>query len=129
VLGELSGPPRVGALAKHATPDQMERFILPVAQAEKAICFAITEPEAGSDAGALQTQAVLDGDSYVLNGTKRFISGSPFCDYAVIICSTSDRPGACARPQPSSSSATAPVPRGSGLQDHGRPVPHRRTSC
>jgi alkylation response protein AidB-like acyl-CoA dehydrogenase len=52
VLGELTGPPRVGALAKQATPDQMERFILPVARAEKAICFAITEPEAGSDAGA-----------------------------------------------------------------------------
>jgi alkylation response protein AidB-like acyl-CoA dehydrogenase len=92
ILGELTGPPRVGALAKVVTPDQMERFILPVARAEKAICFAITEPEAGSDAGALQTKAVRDGDAYVLNGTKRFISGSPFCDLAVIICSTSDDP-------------------------------------
>ncbi|WP_332823926.1 acyl-CoA dehydrogenase family protein, partial [Ramlibacter sp.] len=92
VLGELTGPPRVGALAKQATPDQMERFIMPVARAEKAICFAITEPEAGSDAGALQTRAVPDGDSFVLNGTKRFISGSPFCDFAVIICSTSEDP-------------------------------------
>jgi len=94
VLGELTGPPRVGALARQATPDQMERFILPVARAEKAICFAITEPEAGSDAGALQTRAVRDGDSFVLNGTKRFISGSPFCDFAVIICSTSEDPAA-----------------------------------
>jgi len=92
VLGELTGPPRVGALAKYATRDQMERFILPVARAEKAICFAITEAEAGSDAGALQTRAVRDGDSFVLNGTKRFISGSPFCDFAVIICSTSNDP-------------------------------------
>ena len=92
ILGELTGPPRVGALARQATPDQMERFILPVARAEKAICFAITEPEAGSDAGALQTRAVQDGDSFVLNGTKRFISGSPFCDFAVIICSTSQDP-------------------------------------
>ena len=92
VLGELTGPPRVGALAKQATPDQMERFILPVARAQKAICFAITEPEAGSDAGALQTRAVRDGDDYVLNGTKRFISGSPFCDFAVIIASTSQDP-------------------------------------
>lgn len=92
ILGELTGPPRVGALAKVVTPDQMERFILPVARAEKAICFAITEPEAGSDAGALQTKAVREGDEYVLNGTKRFISGSPFCDLAVIICSTSEDP-------------------------------------
>lgn len=92
VLGELTGPPRVGALAKHATPDQMERFILPVARAEKAICFAITEPEAGSDAGALQTRARRDGDDWILEGTKRFISGSPFCDFAVVIASTSDDP-------------------------------------
>ena len=92
VLGELSGPPRVGALARTATPDQMERFILPVARAEKAICFAITEPEAGSDAGAVQTRAVRSGDEFVLNGTKRFISGAPFCDMAVVIASTSDDP-------------------------------------
>lgn len=92
ILGELSGPPRVGALAKQATPDQMDRFILPVARADKAICFAITEPEAGSDAGALQTRAVREGDHFVLNGTKRFISGSPFCDVAVIIASTSEDP-------------------------------------
>lgn len=92
VLGELSGPPRVGALAKYATPDQMARFILPVARAEKAICFAITEPEAGSDAGAVQTRAERVGDEFVLNGSKRFISGSPFCDMAVVIASTSDDP-------------------------------------
>jgi alkylation response protein AidB-like acyl-CoA dehydrogenase len=94
ILGELTGPPRVGALVKQATADQMERFILPVARAEKAICFAITEPEAGSDAGALQTRAMRDGEHFVLNGTKRFISGSPFCDVAVIICSTSEDPAA-----------------------------------
>ena len=92
VLGELSGPPRVGALARKATPDQLQRFILPVARAQMAICFAITESEAGSDAGAVQTRAVRDGDDYVLTGTKRFISGSPWCDAAVIITSTSDDP-------------------------------------
>ena len=92
VLGELTGPPRLGALVRQATPDQMQRFILPVARADQAICFAITEPEAGSDAGALQTAAVLEGDHYVLNGTKKFISGSPFCDVAVIIASTASDP-------------------------------------
>ncbi|MDE2452308.1 MAG: acyl-CoA dehydrogenase family protein [Burkholderiales bacterium] len=92
VLGELTGPPRVGALARQATPDQMQRFILPVARAEMAICFAITEPEAGSDAGSLQTRADREGDDYVLTGSKRFISGSPYCDAAVVIASTSDDP-------------------------------------
>lgn len=88
VFGELSGPPRVGALARQATPEQMARFIVPVAQAEMAICFALTEAEAGSDAGAVQTRAVLQGDTYVLNGRKRFISGSPFADAAVLLAST-----------------------------------------
>ncbi len=92
ILGELSGPPRVGALARQATPLQMERFILPVARAEKAICFALTEVEAGSDAGALQTQAVRDGDDFVIHGRKRFISGSPFADFAVLMASTSGDP-------------------------------------
>ena len=92
ILGELTGPPRLGALVRQATPAQMQRFILPVARAEKAVCFAITGPDAGSDAGALQTPAVQQGDNFVLNGTKKFISGSPFCDFAVIIASTSEDP-------------------------------------
>lgn len=89
VLGELSGPPRIGALARYATSYQMENFILPVARADKAICFSLTEEGAGSDAGALQTRAVLDGDDYVLTGRKRFSSGSPFADFAVLMASTS----------------------------------------
>lgn len=88
VLGELSGPPRIGALVRKATPWQMEQFIAPVARADKAICFALTEAGAGSDAGALQTRATQDGDHYVLHGRKRFISGSPFADCAVLLAST-----------------------------------------
>lgn len=94
VLGELSGPPRLGALVKSATPEQMQRLVLPVARGEKAICFAITEPEAGSDAGSLQTRAVPDGDDWVLDGVKRFISGSPFCDMAIVIANSGDDPAA-----------------------------------
>lgn len=98
VLGELSGPPRLGALVKAATPDQMQRLIIPVAQGERAICFAITEPEAGSDAGAVQTRAVPvkdeQGEGWVLDGSKRFISGSPFCDMAIVIANSGDDPAA-----------------------------------
>ncbi|MDR6521404.1 alkylation response protein AidB-like acyl-CoA dehydrogenase [Variovorax paradoxus] len=92
VFGELSGPPRVGALARFATPWQMKNFIVPVAEAEKAICFALTEEQAGSDAGAVQTHAVRDGDDYVVNGRKRFISGAPFADFAVLVASTATDP-------------------------------------
>lgn len=88
VLGELSGPPRIGSLVRKATPFQMEQFIVPVARAEKSICFALTESQAGSDAGAVQTRAVREGDHYVLTGSKRFISGSPFADFAVLMAST-----------------------------------------
>lgn len=88
VLGELSGPPRIGSLVRKATPFQMEQFIAPVARAEKAICFALTESQAGSDAGAVQTRAVREGEHYVLTGRKRFISGSPFADLAVLMAST-----------------------------------------
>ncbi|GAA4006022.1 acyl-CoA dehydrogenase family protein [Comamonas faecalis] len=92
VFGELSGPPRVGALARFATPWQMQNVILPVAQAEKAICFALTEENAGSDAGAVQTHAVPDGEGWIINGRKRFISGAPFADFAVLVCSTAADP-------------------------------------
>ncbi|RPH44492.1 MAG: acyl-CoA dehydrogenase family protein [Burkholderiales bacterium] len=92
VLGELSGPPRIGALVRTATPYQMERFILPVARAEKSICFAITEAEAGSDAGALQTKAERGSDGWTLTGRKRYISGSPVAELAVVIASTSSDP-------------------------------------
>lgn len=92
VFGELSGPPRVGALARQATPWQLEQFIVPVANADKAICFALTEAEAGSDAGAVQTRAERQGDDYVLTGRKRFISGSPFADFALVMASTAQDP-------------------------------------
>lgn len=92
VLGELSGPPRVGALVRKATPHHMQNFIVPVARADKAICFALTEAEAGSDAGAVQTRAVRDGEHFVLDGRKRFISGSPFADFAVLMASTASEP-------------------------------------
>ncbi|GAA5234490.1 acyl-CoA dehydrogenase [Verticiella sediminum] len=96
ILGELSGPPRLGALVRAATPYHLEHYIKPVAQAQKSVCFAITEVQAGSDAGALQTRARRDGEHYVLDGRKRFISGSPFADCAVILASTAE-PGSTER--------------------------------
>lgn len=103
VFGELSGPPRVGALARMATPFQLDTFIAPVARADMAICFALTEAEAGSDAGNVQTRAVKDGDHYVITGEKRFISGSPFADYAVLMASTAADPS----PDPKTREVTA----------------------
>lgn len=97
VLGELSGPPRVGYLFRVATPDQVQRFLKPICGADQAVCFALTEEQAGSDAAAIQTRAVRghdgDGDHYVLNGRKRFISGAPYADVAIVLAVTDPTQG------------------------------------
>ncbi len=88
ILGELSGPPRVGHLFKVANEHQVEAFLRPICRAEKAVCFALTEAEAGSDATAITTSAVRDGDDYVLSGAKRYISGATYADLAVLLAVT-----------------------------------------
>lgn len=94
VLGELSGPPRIGYLFKVATDDQVKRFLKPICDAELAVCFALTEEQAGSDAAAIQTRAVREGDHYVLTGRKRFISGAPYADVAIVLAVTDPAQGA-----------------------------------
>ena len=59
------------------TPEQKAEYLPRVASGELVMSFALTEPDAGSDAASLKTRAVLDGDHYVLNGTKRFITNAP----------------------------------------------------
>jgi acyl-CoA dehydrogenase len=63
-------------LVMFGTPEQKAKYLPGVASGEIVTSFALTEPEAGSDSGAVQTMAVRDGDSYVLNGTKRFITNA-----------------------------------------------------
>ena len=64
-------------LVMDGTEDQKQRYLPGIASGEIITSFALTEPDAGSDAGALKTTAVRDGDEYVLNGTKRFITNAP----------------------------------------------------
>ncbi len=59
------------------TPEQKATVLPKVASGELIMSFALTEPDAGSDAASLKTRADLDGDHYVLNGTKRFITNAP----------------------------------------------------
>lgn len=70
------------------TNEQKERFLRPLVDGSKIGCFSLTEPNAGSDAGAQQTSAVLDGDHYVLNGSKVFTTNSGFADTFVIFALT-----------------------------------------
>lgn len=77
------------------TEEQKKKYLPPLARGEALGAFGLTEPDAGSDAGNVQTTAVLDGDNYVLNGTKMFITNGGVADTYVIIANT--KPGRGAR--------------------------------
>ena len=77
-----------GPLLFCGTEEQKQKYVVPVAKGEKILAFAMTEPGAGSDAGGTQTTAVEDGDFYILNGRKTFISGAPMADYCVVYAKT-----------------------------------------
>lgn len=71
-------------LHQWATDEQKQRWLVPQAQGEKLATFALTEPGAGSDAGNIQTRAVKDGDSYILNGEKMWISLADTADHILL---------------------------------------------
>ena len=68
--------------------DQKKKFIPPLMSGEKIGCFAITEPDAGSDVAALRTTATKNGDNYLLNGSKIFISNAPVTDNGLVYAYT-----------------------------------------
>ena len=73
-----------GPIEGFGSEEQKQEFLTPLASGEKLGCFALTEPGAGSDAAALRTTARRDGDDYVLNGNKVFITNGTDADVAVI---------------------------------------------
>lgn len=68
--------------------EQKEKYLRPVVTGDKKVSFALTEPGAGSDAGGMTTTAVKDGDYYILNGRKCFITMAPLSDFAVVYAKT-----------------------------------------
>ncbi|MBL3563827.1 acyl-CoA dehydrogenase family protein [Rhodovulum sulfidophilum] len=68
--------------------DLRDRYLYPTVRGEKICAMAITEPGAGSDAAAIRTRAVPDGDHWVLNGTKHFISDGDIADYIIVMAVT-----------------------------------------
>jgi alkylation response protein AidB-like acyl-CoA dehydrogenase len=77
-----------GPLLFCGTKTQREKYLTPIARGEKIMAFGLTEPGAGSDAGGALTTAVSDGDYFILNGRKCFISNAPVADLAVIYAKT-----------------------------------------
>lgn len=87
ILNVTSDVVSVGLL-KFGTDAQKEKYLRPLASGEKIGAFALTEPGAGSDASGVKTVAVEDGDDYVLNGTKMFITNSEIADIFLIAALT-----------------------------------------
>ncbi len=75
-------------IMKFGSEEQKRRFLVPLARGEKLGCFALSEPEAGSDAAAQRTVAKRDGDHYVIEGVKNFITNGPQADVCVLISMT-----------------------------------------
>jgi acyl-CoA dehydrogenase len=72
------------------TPEQIEKYLMPCVRGEKWDCLAMTEPGAGSDLRGMRATAVRDGDDFVLNGTKHFISHADIADFTIAFMATGE---------------------------------------
>jgi len=81
------------SLAEFGTPEQKERFLAPALRGEMVASIAVSEPDAGSDVAALRTRAVRDGDEWVINGSKMWITNSLQADWLCLLARTSDEGG------------------------------------
>ena len=80
-------------LYKFGTEEQKQQFLIPLASGEIIGAFGLTEPEAGSDPVSQQTTAVRDGDQYIINGTKRFITTGKYSKVVLITAKTDESKG------------------------------------
>jgi len=78
---------------RHGTEEQKQRLLVPFARGEKIGCYALTEPQAGSNAAALATRAVRQGDRYIVNGTKAWITNGGVADAAIVYVNTDPAKG------------------------------------
>jgi acyl-CoA dehydrogenase len=72
----------------YASPEQKEKFYRPAISGDKLLAIAMTEPGTGSDLANIQTKAIKDGDDYILNGAKTFISNGQNCDVVIVVAKT-----------------------------------------
>lgn len=82
-----------GPILKFGNVEQKERFLKPLAQGKYLGAFCLTEPHVGSDAGAIRARAVRDGDHYILNGVKQFITSGKHADIAIVFAITDPQAG------------------------------------
>ena len=82
-----------GILSRFGSEAQKEAWLKPLARGEKLGCFCLTEPHVGSDASAIRTSAVRDGNEWVLNGVKQFITTGKYADVAIVFAVTDKAAG------------------------------------
>lgn len=81
------------SLHRFGTPELKEQFLAPVLRGEQVCSIAVTEPDAGSDVSAIRTRAKKDGDEWVINGSKMYITNSLQADWLCLLARTSDEGG------------------------------------
>ncbi len=75
-------------LKKFGTEEQRKKFLVPIASGKKLGAFSLTEPQSGSDAGNMKVRAAREGDAYVINGRKSWVTSGPAADYIILFVST-----------------------------------------
>ncbi len=89
VQTDMTMPP----ILKFGSEEVKQKYLVPAIKGEKILCLGITEPDAGSDVAAIKTRAVRDGDEYVINGSKVFITNGIRADAIVLVTKTDDSTG------------------------------------
>ncbi len=89
----VNNSPCCAALLKDGTEEQKQKYLAPLAKGEMIGAFCLTEPQAGSDASALKTKAVRDGDDFIINGTKQFITSGKIGGVALVFAVTDPAAG------------------------------------
>ncbi len=79
------------ALAEHGTETQKEQFLRPAISGDAVFSIAVSEPDAGSDVASIRTRAISDGDDYIINGSKMWITNGTQADYLTLLARTDDR--------------------------------------
>jgi alkylation response protein AidB-like acyl-CoA dehydrogenase len=75
-------------IIKYGTEEQKRKFVTPVASGQAIGAYSLTEPMSGSDAGTMVSRAVRDGDHYLINGRKSWVTSGPVADFVVVFCMT-----------------------------------------
>ena len=81
---------RPSNILRACTGEQIERYLLPAIRGERVECLAMTEPGAGSDLRSMKTRAVREGEHFILNGTKHFISYADVADFAILFAASGE---------------------------------------